>query len=390
MWYNLIHKEERKDEYILNMKIGIDARFFGPEEKGLGRYTQELVLHLQDIDHENEYICFLQKRDYATVTFRNPRFHKVLADFRWYTVAEQMKMPKLIRASGVQAMLYPHYNVPLLNPVPYIVTIHDLIIHHFPTRRASMLGPFKLAVKMAGYHLTISRAVKRAKHVLAVSNYTKEDIVKTFGISPAKVSVTYEAAERTKEKPTHTLEDYCIVKPYFLYVGNAYPHKNLETLIHAFQTFRQTHPEYHLVLVGRKEYFYERLERETGEEHSVDNVIFAGFVPDGDLSLVYENATSYVFPSKYEGFGLPPLEAMLYNVPVVSSNASCLPEILGDAAILFNSEDPADIVRSLNEISENPDRREELIQKGRAQVSKYRWDRMAQETYDVIQKTFHA
>lgn len=372
------------------MKIGIDARFFGPEERGLGRYTQELILHLQDIDHENSYVCFLPPRYYESFTFHNPHFSKVLADFRWYTLAEQRKMPKLVRASGVEAMLYPHYNVPLLNPVPYIVTIHDLIIHHFPTRRATTLGPIKQGIKMLGYHITIGMAVKRAKQVIAVSQYTKDDIVKTFGIGPEKVSVTYEAADKTHEAPKRQPEDYGVHKPYFLYVGNAYPHKNIEMLVRSFQDFRKTHPEYHLVLVGKKEYFYERLEKETRNSGLAEHVVFAGFVPDGDLSLIYKNALAYVFPSKYEGFGLPPLEAMLYQVPVISSRASCLPEILGDAAIYFDPESASALTGALKEVVEDPGTRQVLMEKGQQQVARYSWSRMAQETYNVIQQTFHA
>lgn len=381
-------------------RIGIDARFYGPLGKGLGRYTQEIVDNVVALDSSNEYIIFLSRENFDEFIPSSPRVSKVLADVRWYTLAEQFVMPRLIKEAGVDLMHFPHFNVPVRCPVPFVVTIHDLILTKFPTQRATTLGPIIYFLKNLGYRFVISRAVKRAERVIGVSQFTKDDIIKQFSLAPEKVAMIYEGVAHLRREtdsrftaklnPSEVLSGYCILEPYLLYVGNAYPHKNLEMLIRVFKKLHQSYPDLKLVLVGREDYFYSRLKAYAEQErlHDGENgpVIFPGYVPDRDLETFFQHAAVYVFPSKYEGFGLPPLEAMAEDCPVASSKESCLPEILGEAAVYFDPYDEASMAKTITDIFENPDLRNRLIEKGRKQVTLYDWKEAARQTLALYEE----
>ena len=374
-------------------RIGIDARLYGPIGKGLGRYTQEIVDNILKMDDTNEYVVFLSRDNFDEFHPGERKVKKVLADVRWYTVKEQVVMPFLIAKERLDLIHFPHFNVPLFTPAKFVVTIHDLILTKFPTIRASTWGPFFYKFKHWAYKIVIRTAVKRAKKIIAVSEFTKKDIVKQFGVTPRKIEVTYEGVANlakgrdslfvSKLDDTETLLSYNIKGEFFLYVGNAYPHKNLEGLVEAFAEFHARHPESNLVLVGKEDHFYARL-KEFVNNFSPDlPVIFPGYVPDNKLEILYQQAWAYVFPSLYEGFGLPPLEAMAKGCPVVSSKRSSMPEILGEAAVYFDPEDKNDLVARLVEIKNDPGLREKLIKKGKKRVRQFSWWECARQTLDI-------
>lgn len=365
------------------MRIGIDARFYGSVGKGLGRYTSELISHLEKIDDGNDYVIFLRESNFNSYVPKNPRFTKVLAEFPWYTWREQVLYPKLLNAHGLDLMHFPHFNVPFFYRKPFVVTVHDLILLSHPTTRATRLGPVVFWIKFQFYRLVIRRAIAAAKTVITVSHTTKNEITERFPFAKQKnIVVTYEACAPALQKALNAAPlPADIKKPFVLYVGNAYPHKNLERLVEAFAGFRQRdHKDWQLVLVGAEDYFYARLKKEAEQNGITENVVFAGHVTDEQLATLYDNATFYAFPSLCEGFGLPPLEAMNHGLPVTSSNASCMPEILGDAAHYFDPSKPADIYTALTRMADDAELRTELAAKGRQQVAKYDWTRCAQET----------
>ena len=375
------------------MRIGIDARFLGPLGKGLGRYTQKLVTYLEKIDQHNQYFIFLRKENWDDYHPINKNFQKILADYQWYTWQEQIQMPKILNKYQLDLVHFPHFNVPLGYRGNFVTTIHDLILIQFPTKRATTLGPLLYKFKYFGYRQVIKHAVKKAQQVVTVSNYTKKQLVDFFKIKPGKVSVTYEASSGVESGQLQMpeadfLRDYNITKPYILYVGNAYPHKNLEGLLKAFKDIsEQENQRYQLVLVGKNDYFYQRLKQEAAALGLIKDsqVVFFGFASEKQLADLYRQAELYVFPSFMEGFGLPPLEAMSYELPVVSSKSSCLPEILGEAALYFNPRDQADIVRSIRKVLTDDDLRNSLKIKGLQQVKKYSWEKCARETLAVYQ-----
>jgi glycosyltransferase involved in cell wall biosynthesis len=419
------------------IRIGIDARFYGPKQKGLGRYVQKLVENLERIvgddvivrserserrsnpvarlksmkllrrfasrndklsvasrNDQYEFVIFLRKENWSEYQPTSPNFKKVLADCQWYSLAEQILMPFQIRQAKVDLMHFPHFNVPVLYRKPFVITIHDLILKRFPTRRASTLGLIRYWLKNLAYQLVISSAIKRAKKIITVSSFTKNDILRYFRVEPKKVKVIYEGAPilsgvsfqsstlRMRSLQGHYSQGQTlkIKKPYLLYVGNAYPHKNLERLILAFQKLSEEKKDLQLVLVGELDYFYQRLQKQFS---NIEGVVFADFVSDQELAGLYQNASLYVFPSLYEGFGLPPLEAMAYNLPVICSRASCLPEILGEAAIYFDPEDADDMVGKIKRALEDKDLQEKLILEGGKRIQRYSWEKMAQKVFEV-------
>lgn len=370
------------------MRIGIDARFFGSLGKGLGRYTQKLIEHLEKIDTENRYYVFLRRENFEEYQPANPNFEKVLADYQWYSFAEQFGFPLLLRKHKLDLMHFPHFNVPIFYFGRFVITIHDLILLHFPTLRATTLYPLWYWVKFRAYKLAIFSAILRGEKVITVSEFTKKDILSEYPIAEHKVAVTYEACEDLPaDGPVSTeriLTKYGIIKPYLLYVGNAYPHKNLERLLTAFKALLRDKKELNLVLVGKEDYFYARLKEFVARE-KIENVRFPGFVTDEELDVVYGDALTYVFPSLYEGFGLPPLEAMSRGIPVVSSRSACMPEILGDSAYFMDGESEEDICKALARVVADEAVRKELIVKGCIQVQKYSWSGMAKQTLEIYQ-----
>ncbi|MBL7053539.1 MAG: glycosyltransferase family 4 protein [Candidatus Portnoybacteria bacterium] len=358
------------------IRIGIDARLYGPKQTGPGRYVQKLIQNLEKIDSNNQYIIFLRKENWNEYQPKNKNFKKVLADCHWYTLKEQILMPFKIRQAKVDLMHFPHFNVPVFCFKPFVVTIHDLILKRFPTRRVSALEPFSYWFKNIAYHLVIYSAIKRSKKIIAISNYTKKDILKYFSIDSKKIKVIYEGApqEIFNSSNDNILKKHNISKPYLLYVGNAYPHKNLERLIMAFDGLNKNGMQ--LVLAGRLDFFYKKIQKRFS---GFKNIVFTDFILDKDLPTLYQNASLYIFPSLCEGFGLPPLEAMTYQIPVVSSKATCLPEILGQAAIYFNPEDIEDMKQKIKLVLEDKQLQKELILEGNKKIREYSWVKMAQE-----------
>ncbi len=376
------------------MRIGIDARFYGVASKGLGRYTEQLIKNLEKCDTENTYIIFLRRENYNDYVPTNHRFIKVCADYKWYSFAEQFIFPFVLIRARCDVVHFPHFNVPLLYWKKFIVTIHDLILLRYPTVRATTLHPFFYWLKFIAYKIVIFNAVVRAQYILSVSAFTRNDILKQYPrINPSKIIVTYEAAckpaDISRIMVDNILSKYAIMKPYVLYVGNAYPHKNLERCLCAFASSRaaQTHQ---FILIGKDDFFYRRLMDMAKTLTCSDAIRMIPSVSDEELSAFYRGAHAFVFPSLYEGFGLPPLEAMLHGCPVATSDASCLPEIVGDAALLFDATDKIAIRNAIDRIVTDRALRAQLTRKGYEHVKRYSWRRMACETCAVYKSVMRS
>ena len=410
------------------MKIGIDARLYGPKNRGLGRYIQKLIENLEKVDHENQYIIFLRKANWNNYQPRNSNFKKVLADYQWYSLKEQIFMPWKIWQQKLDLIHLPNYNVPILSSIfpvfrgiasssseglqrgprndRRIVTIHDLVITRFPDQRATTLNPLLYKIKLWAYRLVIWLAVKKAEKIITVSEFSKNELVEYFRLDPEKIIVTYEGADEIVNRKSQIAKKLQTTNypglapqsgagklqanfPYLLYVGAAYPHKNLENLLQAFNALTTTHKlkSYKLVLVGEQDYFYQRLKQKIKKMGLEEKVIFPGYLDDQTLNQVYQNALCYVFPSYYEGFGLPGLEAMAQGVPVLASQAGSLPEIYGEAALYFNPYDIKDIARAIDKIINDENLRKEMIKKGFEQVKKFSWQNCAKKTLTVYTTT---
>ncbi len=377
------------------MKIGIDARMLG-KGFGLARYVEQLTKHLLEIDHDNQYVLFVRPENFQKIK-ASGEVKVVLCDIPWYSWQEQIKFKKIIAREEVDLMHFPHWNVPLFYNAPFVVTVHDLIMFHHARPEATTLGPLKFWLKDKIHRLVVKHAVEKSKHIIATSEFTKRDIVDTLNIKPDRISVTYQAPfearsnlpdrqageQGTVSNEIDVLKKFDINKPYVLYVGAAYPHKNLAGLLKAWELFEEKYNgEYQLVLVGKDNYFYRRLQSTVERRPST---IFTGFVDDVELSELYSHAKLYVFPSLYEGFGLPPLEAMMHGVPVVSSNRTCLPEVLGEAALYFDPENIAQMAEVMHTGLTDENIRFELKTKARETLSLYSWQRLAEQTKEIYE-----
>ena len=376
------------------MRIGIDARIWGSSSRGVGRYIQNLVENLEKVDRKNHYFIFLRENGFKSYQPKNKNFHKVLADVPWYGAKEQVMMPGIFSASNLDLLHVPHFNVPLLYQGKMVVTIHDLTMLKFGGRETSTLPAPIFYAKRAGLRLVTESAARRSAAVIVLSQFVKDDVAKTFGITAKKIFVTYEAgilagkgrADREREIE-NVLEKYRITKPYFLYVGAFYPHKNVDRLTEAIKILNEKLKKpAQLVLAGGKDVFLERIVRKALEGGALRYISLTDHVTDADLIDLYLEAEAYVQPSLSEGFGLQTVEAMALGVPVVQSNASCLPEIGGDAALYFDPYNPRDIAEKLSQVLGKPAVRQKLIEKGRARAKEFSWEKMARETLEVYRK----
>lgn len=364
------------------MRIGIDARFWGTFT-GIGRYLEELTLAMIKEDKEAKFVLFLRKENWNKVPDL-PRVSKVLADERWYTLKEQIFLPKVFNGAGCDLLHFPHWNIPLGVSVPYVATIHDLLLLDHPSQRASLLGPARYAIKKIGFNFVLRQAISRARVLMAPSHFTAGRLREHFPASSSKINVVYEGVkELGGPADFQEIARHGIKKPYLLYVGNAYPHKNLETLIGASLKLKEIGEPANLVLAGRKDDFYKKLEKKFA---GAEQIIFFGTASDEQLEALYRNAEMYIFPSLQEGFGLPGLEAMARGVPVIASTAGALKEIYGNAALYFDPMSVEDLVRAIIELRRDNGLRESLVAEGRAQSAKYRWKETAIKTLDIYKK----
>lgn len=363
------------------MRIGIDARMYRCG-LGIGRYIEKLIEKLEICDHENEYVIFLRKDSYGSYHPQNILFSKVCVDIPWYSLREQIILPLILAQYRLDCVHFPHFNVPIFYRKRYIVTIHDLILIKFPLSATSAATTRHSTIHWMKYHAyrwILSRATQHALAIITVSHYVKKDLITLLHLPEEKIHVVYEAADPPNPSARNILPP-SVRKPYLFNAGNAYPHKNLETLLLAFKLLIKEHPNLSLVLCGQEDFFRKRLLVRIGQLALENHVIHLGCVNEERLEILYHNAILYVFPSFEEGFGLGGLEAMYRDVPVAASNSTCFKEIYGSAAVYFNPSDMKNMHDILKLIIEDHILRSSLVELGRACVRKYSWIETAEKT----------
>ncbi len=373
------------------MKIGIDARMYGPKVggAGIGRYIEQVILHLQEVDQENEYVVFLKKENFKECPQPNKRWEKVVADVPWYTLKEQLVMPRIIDKFKLDLVHFPHFNVPIRIKTPYVVTIHDLIMFDQQwSDRATTRGRLRYAIKSFVLKKIMTNAARKARKIITISEHSKNQIIHRLGVLQTRVQVVYngiDSAMVLAQKQDKKLDSSSkIPTPYILNVGNSYPHKNIETLLHAFSFFVREHPDANLVLVGPQNEFTQRLKDEALEiDIPADRIHFLGFVSDSELSKLYQNAQMYIIPSKLEGFGIPPLEALQHGVPVAASRASSIPEVLGKAATYFDPSDIESMVEAMNKLTTDKRERTRVLTESHEVLKRYKWIDSVEALMDV-------
>ena len=375
------------------MKIGIDARLYGLEHAGIGRYVMHLTEELQQLDTTNEYVLFLRQDDYHSLKLPSG-WTRVLADVGHYTLAEQILIPQLIRSARVDLMHFPHFNVPLLYGGPFIVTIHDLLWHDFKGLNVTTLNPIAYLIKYGGYRLVVNSALDRSRHILVPSFWVKHELQDQFGLSNSKITVTYEGiAEAFSQSPdaqvSRSLVKYLKLSPPFVvYTGSAYPHKNLRLLFDAIKLSHQQKISLNVAIVSSRSVFLNDLKTYVHRQGLTDQVTFTGYLTDPELRALYSQALGLVHPSLSEGFGLTGLEAMAANLPVLASRAGSLPEIYQDAVLYFDPHDPTDLAVKLKQLLTDPQLIATLRTRGQQLTQTYSWADTAQKTLAAYQTTF--
>lgn len=357
------------------MKIVIDAREL---RTTTGRYVERLLHYLQKLDNKNHYMVLLKPQDYEGWQPSSKRFQKTACRFKEFTFGEQLGFWLQLHKLGPDLVHFPMVQQPVLYRGKVVTTMNDLTTLRFRNPSKNRLV---FTIKQWVYRWVNKVAARKSAALLTYTEFVKQDVAKFGHINSRKITVTYLAADTITEKP-EPVEGIDESTKFIMYVGRPLPHKNLERLIEAFAQLKVSQPTLKLILVGKTDTLYKRIQRHA-RAAGIEDVVFSGFVSEGQLRWLYEHTQAYVFPSLSEGFGLPGLEAMLHGAPVASSNATCLPEVYGEAALYFDPLNVDDMVEKIQKLLEDEKLRSELVGKGRSQAAKYSWEKMAQQTLDV-------
>jgi len=364
------------------LRIGIDGRYIADHYPGIGRYTFSLVEALSRLAADATFVVALQpgqpnsRYDLDQLVAR-PNVRLAPFPLPPRSPLEQVRWPQAARRWALDVFHAPYFYMPYALPCPAVVTIYDLIPLVFPQG-------FSAAQRLS-FHLMVGLAVRRASAVIAVSAATRTDLLRYFNLSPNRVHVTPLAADasfypRPPAEVAAVRARYGLPNAYVLYVGINKPHKNLPRLIEAYAKIGEAPP---LVLAGREDPRYPEARRQAEVLGLGGRVAFPGDIAGADLPALYSGASLFVFPSLYEGFGLPPLEAMACGTPVVCSNRASLPEIVGDAALTVDPDDVEAIASAMRRVLDDADLRESLRQRGWARAAQFSWEHTAQETLRI-------
>jgi glycosyltransferase involved in cell wall biosynthesis len=356
------------------VRIAIDARKI--RDYGIGTYVRNLLRQLARQDDRHEYVVLCHAQDRKTVEPLGPRFRAVVENAGAYSMREQFAIPMDLRRDAIELFHAPHYVLPPLTPCRSVVTIHDCIHLRFPQYLPSKVGYAYARAQMW-------TATHRAARVMTVSEASKRDILRYFRVPESRIDVIYNAIdERYWQEPNpeaiaRVRERYQLDGPFVLYAGNIKPHKNLERLIESFHLLRQQNDmkDVLLLIIGDEISKYATLRRAVHRHKLHKHVRFFGFVADQTLAALYRLARVFVFPSLYEGFGLPPLEAMASGTPVITSNVSSLPEVVGDAALLIDPYEPEAIADAMRRVLTDASLRADLRRRGLSRARDFSWER---------------
>jgi glycosyltransferase involved in cell wall biosynthesis len=372
------------------MHVVIDARRI--RDFGIGTYIRSLAHALGEIDRKNRYTLVSGPADVRTLAGLPESFRTAVYARPDSSALDHVAFPIFLRGLRPDLVHIPLNRVPLFMIRPYVVTIHDMANLLFEGETSGM--------RMELRRYRFRRGLVRANRVIAVSDSTKRDVEGMLGVPSDRICRVYNApdagffarASNPGTEQERILERYQIDYPFLLYAGNIRRHKNVPRLIEAFAVAREelsSHPRYkdmRLIIIGDTISQYPAV-RQAVIKSRVESVVrFLGFVPFDTLRCFYESAAAFVFPSRYEGFGLPPLEAMACGTPVVTSNTSSLPEVVGDAAVQVNPENVFDIARGIKEVLLDEELRASLIRRGREQAARFSWNWTARQVLDIYRE----
>lgn len=353
--------------------IAIDARVIN---SSTGTYIERLLHYLQEVDKVNKYTILVRKKDKDFWKPTAENFSVKVADFDNYSLGEQIGFKRFLDKLKPDLVHFCMPQQPILYRGLHVTTIHDLtLLKTYNSDKNWLVFHLKQLVG----RFVFKRVIKTSRYIITISKFSKNEILR-FGSIPAdEVAVTPLSADINHEKTAPYEHGF---KKFILYVGQQSDYKNIRRLGDAHQKLLASHPDLGLILVGSLNASAKNNQKYFNDK-GYKNILFTGFLPDPQRDWLYQNAAAYVFPSLFEGFGLPGLEAMGYGAPVVSSDATCLPEVYGNAAMYFNPRDTDDMARAIDEVISNEKLRAKLVAKGHRQLEKYSWKQTATQTHSV-------
>jgi glycosyltransferase involved in cell wall biosynthesis len=370
------------------VRVAFDARKL--HDFGIGTYIRNILRQLARFDRQTEYILICGDRDRDFGLSLGDNFRVEVDSSKPYSFREQLTVPWTLVRTRAGLLHEPHYVLPPLTHCRSVVTIHDCIHLRFP-----QYLPKRGALAYA--RAQMGSAAGRSNRILTVSEASKRDILEFFKVAPEKVTVIYNGIDERfatpppEDKMRAIEERYQLQGEFALYVGNVKPHKNVERLLDAFHLVRQSGLEdLKLVVIGDDISKYAALRRAVHRYNLHKYVRFLGFLPDETLAVVYRLAAVFVFPSLYEGFGLPPLEAMACGTPVVTSNVSSLPEVMGDAALLVDPYSAEAIADAMQRVLTDTTLRSDLSARGLARAGEFSWERSARRVREIYDEVAHS
>lgn len=373
------------------MIIGIDGNEANVEKRvGIGEYAYELLRQFESSRVQNlEFRIYLKNLPMGHMPKEREgwRYKVIGPNKMWtqfalplYLFSEKVRRP-FRKGTPPQVFFSPSHYAPRFSPIPTAISIMDLSYIHFP----------ELFTKHDLYQLVnwTKYSAKNARKIFTISNFSRDDIIKTYGKDPENVVTTYlgiksQKTINNKQNMDELEKKFGIDGKYILFVGTLQPRKNVEKLVEAFSKIKDK--KIKLVVVGKKGWLWEGIVGAPERYKVTERVKFLDFVGDEDLPSLYKNATCFVLPSLYEGFGLPVLEAMQQGCPVLISNVSSLPEVGGDAAVYFDPENTDDIAKKIDQVLSDEKLRQEMIEKGYNQIKKFSWEKTARKTLEVLQE----
>lgn len=366
------------------MRIGVDARLMHHQKAGISKYTWHLLQALAAQNLEDEFITFQHRKHHEPI-IRRPNFRRATLYAPVHTRLEQYLLPLELLRFPLDLIHATDFIQPMYARLPAVITVHDLAFLHFP---------HFMTANSAAYYGQIDRAVRAAAAVIVPSESTKQDLIAMLGVPNAKISVIYEAAAQmftplpAEKARARVARDFGLTQPFFLCVGTIEPRKNISALLHAFHHLRTRYnvQDVTLALAGGKGWLYDETLETVSKLALGDSVRFLGRVSDDALHSLYAAARCTVHPALYEGFGLPPLEAMACGTPVIVSNVSSLPEVVQDAALLFDPNNVEEIAVAMHRLLSDDALHAELSEKALRRAGCFSWERAAAATLEVYRK----
>lgn len=348
------------------MKLGFDARFLAVPG-GIPRYCQNLLTNLAELFPADEILALVKT---PPLNFAAKNITWLETKIPWYGFAEQIQLGRLMNKQQVDLWHIPHWNVPLTLRAPFVMTVHDLILEAFPTKK----------IKRLLWRALLRRNIARARAIICPSEFVRQDLIKYFPAAATKTMVIYNGV--TELTPATLPTE--VQQPFFLAVGNCYPHKNLELLVEVWKKIKNEQP-HHLYLLTHRDRFSEKFSAQVAAANLADRVHLVYDAPDEILAAFYSACAALLFPSLMEGFGIPPLEALAFGQPVIAQKIASLPEILGDT-IVWAENNSDSWVTAINALCSAPPATEEQKNSRRAQSKKFFWSRAAISTHELYRK----